>query len=101
MVMQQGDVLLVVSVSGVPQGCKRRGNLVLAEGEVTGHSHVAVGDDVELFEDEHGTLWLSAPQGARVTHQEHHEVMVPPGTYQVRKVREYDHFAEEARDVRD
>ena len=37
----------------------------------------------------------------RVDHQEHKEVMIPHGIWEVTKVKEYDHFEEEARNVRD
>ncbi len=101
MVIQQGDVIVEL-VDGIPlPQAKKLKHTTLAEGEVTGHSHVAIGDEVELFEDTSGTLWLSAPHGAEVKHQEHHQVTLPKGTLKVCKVREYDHFAEEARLVRD
>jgi len=96
---QQGDILLF-PVAVIPAGGKAVGHTVLAEGEATGHAHVALGDGVELIERE-GTLFLSAPHGATVTHQEHAPVTLPPGAYRVGRVREYDHFAEEARQVRD
>ena len=96
---QQGDLLLF-PVAAVPTEGKVLGHTVLAEGEATGHAHVALGDGVELIERE-GTLFLSAPQGATITHQEHAAVTLPPGAYRVRRVREYDHFLMEAREVRD
>jgi len=96
---QQGDVLLF-PVGAVPAGGKPIGHTVLAEGEATGHAHVALGDGVEVIERE-GTLFLAAPQGATVTHQEHSTITLPAGAYRVGRVREYDHFAEEARPVQD
>lgn len=75
----------------------------LAEGEATGHFHAAEGADVRLYADpsDNTTLYLVAPHGATVTHQEHRPVVLPPGNYVRRIVREYDHVAEEARAVRD
>lgn len=70
---------------------------ILAYGEHTGHYHEAYGDGVALYED--GTL--EAPQGATVTHQEHRSIVVPPGIYRRSIVQEYDHFAEESRNVVD
>ena len=96
---QQGDVLLF-SIPECPAGGSVLQHTILAEGEATGHAHVALGDGVELIERD-GTLFLSAPQGATVTHQEHAAVTLPSGTYRVGRVREYDHFQEEARQVRD
>ena len=70
---------------------------ILAHGEHTGHFHEAHGDGVALYDD--GVL--EAPHGAEVTHQEHAPVQIPPGTYDRSIVQEFDHFAEEARNVAD
>ena len=76
---------------------KKLERAILAHGEATGHFHEAHGDGVALYED--GTL--EAPSGALVTHQEHHVLTVPPGTYERSIVQEYDHFLEEVRNVAD
>lgn len=70
---------------------------ILAQGESTGHFHEAHGDGVALYDDGE----LEAPYGAKVTHQEHAPITIRPGTYIRSIVREYDHFAEEARNVAD
>jgi hypothetical protein len=44
---------------------------------------------------------MRAPTGTEVVHEEHRAFSVPPGTYRIGAVREYDHFAEEARSVLD
>lgn len=71
-------------------------NIVLVEGEVTGHAHRAVGLDLLFSKDV-----LSAPNGTTITHEEHKTIEVPPGEFVVDRVREQDHFMEEARRVRD
>ena len=76
---------------------KKLEQAILAHGEHTGHFHEAHGDSVALYDD--GTL--EAPSGAEVTHQEHAPVTIPPGTYQRSIVQEFNHFAEEARNVAD
>lgn len=76
---------------------KKLERAILAEGEHTGHYHEAHGESVALYD----TGELEAPHGAIVTHQEHAPITVPPGTYQRSIVQEYDHFAEEARNVAD
>jgi len=99
MYQQQGDVLIFPK--SVPKGATiKAGRAILAFGEATGHCHEAIGDGVEMYEKD-GALYLSAPHGAKVTHQEHHTQTLDPGTYQIGIVKEYDHFAEEARNVRD
>lgn len=76
---------------------KKLERAILALGESTGHFHEAHGEGVALYED--GVL--EVPHGAEVTHQEHAPIMVPPGTYERSIVQEFDHFAEEARNVAD
>lgn len=98
--LQQGDVLMR-QVEEIPQEAKsKKGRAILAYGEVTGHCHEAIGEGVEVFERD-GMLYLSAPHGAIVKHEEHKPITVPPGNYHIGIVQEYDHFAEEARRVAD
>ena len=77
---------------------------ILAEGEATGHAHRVQGQNVALWEtDDPDILILDIPAGAEaiVTHEEHNQQVILPGQYERRIVREYDHFAEETRQVRD
>ena len=96
---QQGDVT-IKPVARIPAGASGTGSRVLAEGEATGHKHLAQADDVRLFLHD-GALYMSAPTGTTVVHEEHHPLEIPPGAYLIGTVREYDHFAEEARVVVD
>lgn len=108
--IQQGDV--IIEVADIPKGAKKidKGHFahllgirgyVLAEGETTGHAHcISDVENVEMVEKD-GMFFIRVLKDVTVTHEEHKPVKIPPGIYRVRKVREYDHFAEEARDVRD
>lgn len=100
MLIQQGDVLIESTDHSIPSGLLVRHNNHLAEGEVTGHFHKASGEGIDVFEGL-DCVFLSAPHGAVVRHQEHSKVDIPPGNYKVRIVQEYDHFLEEARAVQD
>jgi hypothetical protein len=92
--IRQGDLLLV-PVSGFPDGVRRArsGRLVLAEGEATGHAHVVDDERASL----HRQPWTSAATYLRVeghepvflVHEEHDRLVVPPGLYEVRRQREY------------
>lgn len=97
--LQQGDVL-IRSVKAIPRGAKKKENTVVAYGEVTGHCHEVIGDGVEVY-DVDGVLYVSAPNGGRIQHEEHRPIDIPAGTYAIGIVREYDHFSEEARRVAD
>lgn len=77
------------------------GRVVLAEGEVTGHTHSTAPGVAVLEKDDAGTEFLRAEKGAEVTHQEHGAVTLPPNDYYTGIVREQDHFREEARNVAD
>lgn len=101
--IQQGDVL-IKSIKTLPKNLKKvertaRG-YVLAEGEVTGHYH-AIADEIELFEDENGNLFIKNNKEATLNHDEHKPDTIPPGIWEVGKVNEYDHFEEAARKVAD
>jgi hypothetical protein len=89
-----------MKIKDIPKGARRKANKHLAEGEATGHFHAATAHDAALYEYE-GGLILAAPSGTEVTHQEHHTVLAPPGTYDRSIVQEFDHFTEEAREVLD
>ncbi len=102
--IQQGDVL-IEPCAALPDGCNKvvahpRG-FVLAEGEHTGHAHVIDKvADIEFVEKD-GMFFIVNKNPVKVTHEEHNAVTIPPGVWRVRGVKEYDHFAEEARAVRD
>lgn len=98
MLIQQGDVL-IVKVDKVLG--KKLKHLTLAEGEVTGHSHKITKGEATLCE-ENGVLYLHVEsEKAVLTHEEHKTVEIPKGDYKIGIVQEYDHFAEEARNVAD
>jgi len=103
--IQQGDVLFF-EVESTPKGLTkvknaRSGLVTFAEGEATGHHHSCVADGVELMEDKEGTMWCVVEKESTVSHQEHGEVKLTPGTYKIGIVREVDPFADEIRNVAD
>lgn len=98
MFLQQGDVIIrkVSNIKGI-----KLDHLTLAKGEKTGHHHTITEGDAELYE-ENGILFLRVnSKEATLTHQEHLPIVIEKGNYQIGIVREYDHFAEEARSVAD
>lgn len=104
--IQQGDVLWY-PVNRLPEKKKRKqqkdGLITFALGEATGHHHSAVAEaGLDLYEDRHGTLWCSVPEGgATVKHQEHKPVNLVEGNYRIGIVQEVDHLADEIRQVQD
>lgn len=103
---QQGDVI-VVPVDAIPSDANkvgidpRKNGYVLAYGEATGHAHVI--EDiagVEFFEKD-GMFYLKNDRPVVITHEEHKPITLPPGVWRSYRVREYDHWNEEARHVVD
>jgi hypothetical protein len=72
---------------------------VLAEGEVTGHAHVLKGD-VAVFQDGDIKTFANAKPTV-ITHQEHHEVKLPPNQYDSDKVVEFDYVEKVSRKAQD
>jgi hypothetical protein len=105
--IQQGDVLFF-SEEKLPKGLRpvrpyENGLYIFALGEATGHHHSAVADnDIELFQDEKGTLFCRVKgDEVVVRHQEHKPVTLKKGTWRVGIVKEVDPFSEEINRVRD
>ncbi len=86
---RQGDVL-ISTVAAIPRGAIKRRDCVLAEGELTGHTHrIDQPGTAELFEHE-GRLYLRVLAAeARVVHQEHGPITLQAGFYAVWQQREY------------
>ena len=103
MLIQQGDVLFL-QVNNLPVGGEKKETDVIVEGEFTGHAHRIDrrADQLSAFLYlVAGTLYLKNLEMCRVVHEEHNTVELPPGVWQIGRVREYDHFGEEAKMVRD
>jgi len=89
---RQGDVCLKPegsrpAATPVP---RENGRIVLAHGERTGHTHAVVEADARLWQDEHGVRFLeTGPGGARLRHEEHETIVLPPGLYRVLQQREF------------
>lgn len=83
-IYRQGDVL-ITRIDAVPEGAASKDN-ILARGEATGHHHLAEGAEV-LIKD--GKQYMVVRQKAVVKHQEHKEIELPAGMYEVGIQREY------------
>jgi hypothetical protein len=86
---RQGDVL-IAAVDAIPPGAVMRQNCVLAEGELTGHSHRVDQTGVAELRERGGVLYLRVLAAeAKVVHQEHGPITLPRGVYTVWQQREY------------
>ena len=85
--IRQGDVILqyVQSIEG-----SKLSHLILAEGEVTGHSHRIGEGKAELYEQD-GTLYLHVLSNAvTLIHEEHKAISIPQGNWMILIQREYE-----------
>ena len=96
---RHGD-LLVSRVDDLPADARRLQHLVLAQGELPGHSHrIAERDGAVLFELQDRLFLHVTRSVATLVHQEHGPIELPAGFYQVWRQREYT--PAEIRTVRD
>lgn len=91
MLFRQGDVL-VRRVEIIPDGKEiqrdEHGRLVLAYGEVTGHSHAIMMSHVRMIESTKARV-LVADAPFEIVHEEHHPLVLPAGIYETWIQREY------------
>lgn len=96
-----GDVILYCE--DLPQkfeSMKKLDDGILALGEQTGHNHALFGN-YELREDINKVKHLRIVDDTFLKHQEHRQILIPPGTYRIGIQREYDHFEKITREVAD
>lgn len=97
----QGDIIFVPfggEVKGEKQ--KHSGSFIVGYGEATGHHHKVHCDDMRVLKTEGGYILVLGTEG-RVTHQEHKDITLVPGTYVVKHEREKDWFSLSTRKVVD
>lgn len=100
-IFQQGDVIFK-KIDSIPNGLEKIDSEVIQEGEATGHAHRLFETEYEFYsEPKTKKRFLRIIEGGAVRHEEHKEITLPPGEYEVGIVREYDHWMEESRAVVD
>jgi hypothetical protein len=94
-IYRQGDVL-ILSASNLPSDlseiARDSGRIILAYGEVTGHSHAIADLEATLFSAPSTNdrfLRIMASAGADLVHEEHSTIHLSPGDYRIRIQREY------------
>ena len=96
MIFRQGDVLIrqVSSIPAAAEDVTPKGRIVLAHGEVTGHAHaIAEGHAREFSMAEAAgavrRFLRVVGEKAEVRHEEHAEIPLPAGFYEIIIQREY------------
>lgn len=86
---RHGDVLVVVT-EAIPADAIRRPVPILARGEATGHSHrIEDPTTAEVFDFDGSGYLRVLGSGARLVHDEHLPIVLPPGVYRFWMQREY------------
>ena len=85
---RHGDVM-IAAAEAIPPEARRKQSVVLAYGEITGHSHrIETPEKVEVWEYR-GERFLKILAPTRVIHEEHRPISLEPGIYRVWQQREY------------
>src|SRR5262249_13433737 len=96
---RQGDIF-IAAVRSIPAGGETPPHRLLAEGEVTGHSHRVEGAGTARLYAHRTSLYLEVlADQATVVHDEHGPIALARGSYRVWRQREYS--PEAIRTVRD
>ena len=88
---RQGDVIIKMIGANPGGEVKLLPHLTLAEGEATGHRHRITRGEAELYQMATGLMYLKVLSDfATLFHEEHEEIELPKGDYEVSIEREYD-----------
>ncbi len=95
---RQGDIYFT-RVDNVPEKTTVVEDGVIARGEVTGHTHQLINKATavlnaavianQLLKTEDNKLFVYARQPAQIGHEEHTEIILEPGYWEVTRQREY------------
>lgn len=90
---QHGDVILVPT-NNLPDIAKPIKEMkdVVQWGEVTNHAHRLYGDGFTILETPEKKRYLKLIKTTALRHEEHAKIDLPSGDYEVRIVREKNHF---------
>ena len=80
---------MLVPIDKLPLGLEVK-DKVLAYGEVTGHKHQFTGQATQVMVDTNGRQYASLGSTDTLMHEEHADLQVGPGIYEVRVAREID-----------
>lgn len=84
---RQGDVILI-PIDKVPERAKELSHRVVAEGEATGHAHRLEAGALFSFDDK--MYACLQDELTTLSHEEHREIKLPAGNYEIIIQREGD-----------
>ncbi len=97
---RQGDV--VITLAEMPKEATKEKTEVIAYGEVTGHAHRTHGNGAIFEHPATRRRFLKVLAGGlTISHEEHEDIDLPEGEYELKIQREFDWWNEEVRRVAD
>lgn len=102
-IYRQGDIKIKAVEDADTKDLTLKKDLVLAEGEMTGHSHRIVSGQVKLYWNQEigGRMILDVQTPAELFHEEHESIPLAPGKYEIQRQVEWDWFSKMSRRVAD
>lgn len=92
--IRQGDILLVAVDNAPPLGLTLKKQVILAEGEATGHAHRLTGEVLEWYENDERFVRIIGQAFGELSHEDHDPipaaVIEPDVTYKVIPQQETD-----------
>lgn len=98
--IRHGDVILKPVAKTTGKTLKHKGSYTLAYGEKTGHHHTLKSGKFKVL-TEGERRYLEVEVEAILTHQEHNQLTVKPGKYEIVIQQEFDYELQSARRVQD
>ena len=100
-VFRQGDVI-ISSIIAIPDDACESNDKIIAIGEKTSHAHRIPNNGIVFECPSAKRRFLRVISGGlNITHEEHLDVVLPVGDYEIKQQREFDWWNEEVRRVVD
>ena len=88
-IYRQGDVLFK-KIDELPKNKRKIDDDIIVKGEATGHAHKIRNGVLNSSWQRGPRLYIKASKGAKVVHEEHEEIELDQGLYEVIRQKEYD-----------
>jgi hypothetical protein len=98
---RQGDISIITAAKLPGRMRRGKGEPILARGELTGHAHRIVQSQVQLYQLGVLLYLRVLSNFAKLYHEEHEDVVLPKGDYEIRRQREFDWVSQGVRNVTD
>lgn len=95
------DKTKTANITAIPATAEKKDTNVLQEGEHTGHAHRLFDGNYQVFETPEKIKFLRLVEPTALRHEEHKEIKLPAGDYQIGIIKEYDPFSKMVRSVID